>query len=204
MCNGDVSAFACAVGAKGKIIERRALQTGQRHRSDITDVKIGVQAFFNLQGVAAGVVGGVQFHGQSIGHRDDKFRTQILPRLATVLRQRKMQRDRPVRGGVAFDELPLDVARKSRGTARLHGCRTQGKQIGTTSRIGLSGANQLFMAHKNQRRLAVFLEMREVRAVRIDLRCTGFGSNDNFGQSAIPATTVTRRGFRKLKVFNVC
>jgi len=44
-----------------------------------------------------------------------------------------------------------------------------------------------FAAHEQQRRLAIFLKMRDVRAVPVNFRRGGFGGDNDFWQSAIPA-----------------
>ena len=68
-----------AVGAGGKIVKRRALQTVKRNRADVADVKISVQTVLNLQRPAAGIVRNGQFHRQRVGNGHDEFRAQLFP-----------------------------------------------------------------------------------------------------------------------------
>ena len=51
--------------------------------------------------------------------------------------------------------------------------------------MGLSGANQLFAADEQQRRFAILLEARDMRAMQIHLGGPALGDDDDLGQATL-------------------
>ena len=176
-----------AVGAKGEIVERYALQAGDGNRADIADVKISVQAVFDLQTFICRFVGGDEFHRQPVGDGDGEFRAQRRPfGLHGISGQPQTNLHRAVLSNGTPDPIP-----RQKADATVRGFSSPRAEPGETDRHPaanrFAGSEMAEPAQEKQGRFAGFLEGGDVRAVQIDFRCAPGGRDVDFEQAAVAA-----------------